>query len=563
VTAARTRAAAVSLRRLHPVSLLFNWFALARQLVFPLVLTLLQLRSGSGAWWRYVLAGAVLLLIVGSVVRYLNTRFGLTRDALHVRSGVLSRQSRVIPFGRIQSVQVKQSALQRVLGMGELRVETATTGASAEVALKVLRWADAQALREQLVRERRSALAAAVSARGAAAGTPPADASDAASLGHDTIAPHAAPEGDEQATVIAALDAEQLMLAGGTSNNIGVLVVVLFSGCERIRSSFFDDLDVAGGIANSAFAVSSAVGGATAAALFLLIVVIPLLVASWMVSVGGALVRYYGFTLERAGRDLRRRHGLFSRTEASVPVQRAQALHFHQSMLRRPFDLGELHLVSAGASRGGEGTSGGRQVLLPILRRASLAAFVPEVFPSARLEEALTSPMSRGAWHRPRPMAAVRMALVFTVQWGVVLGLVWWWRPEWAFRMGWLLPVLWALAVVRQRARGLVLVHGHVIVREGGIARTIMILPESKLQLVEVRQGPLQRVFGLATVRLTTAGNGGDADMVDLSLADARSVQKDLVARLPSVVRRSPGTTTTAARPPFGSLVPESVLHGR
>jgi putative membrane protein len=532
--------AEVTLRRLHPVSLLFNWFALARQFVFPLVLLALQLRSGRGEWGLYVLAGVVLLLVVGSIVRYLSTRFGLTADALHFQSGVLSRQSRVIPFGRIQSVNVQQSALQRVLGMGELRVETATSGASAEVALKVLRWPHAQALREQLVRERRSALAEAATGRSTATG---ADAPDGVGTPVHTVgavAVDAAAEDAVPATVIASLDAEQLMVAGGTSNNVGVLLAVLFSGCERIRSSFFDDLDVAGGIADSAYAVSSAIGGATAAALFALLVVIPLLVASWLVSVGGAVVRYYGFTLERVGRDLRRRHGLFSRVEASVPVQRAQALRFHQSVLRRPFDLGELHLVSAGASRGGEGAvAGGRQVLMPILPRDRFAAFVPEVFPAAALESVLRLPMDEGAWHRPRPIAVVRIALDSTFRLGVVLALLAWWWPEWAWRAAWLLPVVWMLAVVRRRARGVHLEQGHVVVRHGGIARTTMILPESKLQLVEVRQGPLQRLFGMATLRFTTAGVGGDAEMVDLPLAEARSIQEDLVSRLPAVVRRS------------------------
>lgn len=541
----RTSPADVMLRRLHPVSLLFHWLTLASRLVFPLVVLALQLRRGRSDWALYAIAGVVLLLVLGSLARFLSTRFGLSSDALHFRSGVLSRQSRVIPFGRIQSVNVQQSALQRVLGMGELRVETATSGASAEVTLKVLRWRDAQALREQLVRERRSALGEPAPSAEAASATPEERWVEA-----------------ETPTLIASVDVEQLMVAGGTSNNVGVLLAVLFSGCERIRSSFFDDLDLANGIAGSVGSVTSAIGGVSALALFLLLVVVPLLVASWMVSVGGAVVRYYGFTLERVGRDLRRRHGLFSRMEASVPVQRAQALRFHQSVLRRPFDLGELHLVSAGASRGGEASAGGRQVLLPILRRTGLAAFVPEVFPTARLEETLTAPMQGGVWHRPRPIAAVRIAIASTLRWGVVLALVTWWRPEWALRTVWLLPMLWALAVVRRRARGLVLAHGHVIVREGGIARTTMILPESKLQLVEVRQGPLQRVFGLATLRLTTAGTGGDADMVDLPLAEARSVQEDLVARLPSAGRRSPGAATTAARAKLRSLVPESVLHG-
>ncbi len=544
-------AANVTLRRLHPASLLFHWFALARQLVFPLVLLALQLRRDRTDWVIYALAGVVVLLVIGSIARYLSTRFGLSEDALHYRSGVLSRQSRVIPFGRIQSVNVQQSALQRVLAMGEMRVETATTGSSAEVTLRVLRWRDAQMLREQLVRERRSALASSAPIVAEAVGA--------------TARAASAPVEEVEATpsMIASLDVEQLMVAGGTSNNVGVLLALLFSGCERIRSSFFDDLDLANGIVGSVGSVSSAIGGVSALALFLLLLVVPLLVASWLVSVGGSVVRYYGFTLERVGRDLRRRHGLFSRVEASVPVQRAQALRFHQSVLRRPFDLGELHLVSAGASRGGEAAaSGGRQVLLPILKRASLAAFVPEVFPAASLERVLTAPMRDGLWRRPRPIAAARIALDSTISWGMVMALVMWWRPEWALRMLWLLPLLWVLAVVRRRARGLLMANGYVVVRAGGVARTTMILPEAKLQLVEVRQGPLQRLFGMASLRLTTAGTGGDADMVDLPLAEARSVQEDLVSRLPNVVRHARAGTAAATRPIVRSLMPESVPHG-
>lgn len=548
-------AADVTLRRLHPASLLFHWFALARQLVFPLVLLVLQLRRDRIDWVIYALTGVVLLLILGSIARFLTTRFGLSGEALHFRSGVLSRQSRVIPFGRIQSVHVQQSALQRLLGMGEMRVETATQGSSAEVSLKVLRWGDAQSLREQLVRERRSALAS--SAPSVAESVSPRPGVMAADASPHEAAAEAAP------TVIASLDVEQLMVAGGTSNNVGVLLALLFSGCERVRSSFFDDLDLTNGIVGSVGSVSSAIGGVSALVLLLLLVVVPLLVASWLVSVGGSVVRYYGFTLERVGRDLRRRHGLFSRVEASVPVQRAQALRFHQSVLRRPFDLGELHLVSAGASRGGEtAAAGGRQVLLPLLRRASLAAFVPEVFPTAALDEALATPMHGGLWHRPRPIAAVRIALDSTLTWGVLLAVVAWWRPEWAWRIVWLLPLLWLLAIVRRRARGLLLSNGHVVVRQGGIARTTMILPESKLQLVEVRQGPLQRLFGMATLRLTTAGSGGDADMVDLPLAEARSMQEDLVSRLPNIVRPPRGAATVPTRPILRSLMPESVPDG-
>jgi putative membrane protein len=81
--------------------------------------------------------------------------------------------------------------------------------------------------------------------------------------------------------------------------------------------------------------------------------------------------------------------------------------------------------------------------------------------------------------------------------------------------------------------------HGaYLVVREGGLSRTTWVLPVARLQQVQLRQGPLQRGLRLATVRLTTAGTGGVADVVDLPLAQARWLVDDLVARLPALRRR-------------------------
>jgi membrane protein YdbS with pleckstrin-like domain len=80
----------------------------------------------------------------------------------------------------------------------------------------------------------------------------------------------------------------------------------------------------------------------------------------------------------------------------------------------------------------------------------------------------------------------------------------------------------------------------HLVVRNGAVARDTWIVPVSKLQQVQLRQGPVQRALGLTTVRLTTAGIGGEADIVDLPLAEARALVDDLVARLPALRRRRP-----------------------
>ncbi len=548
----------VPTRRLHSFSVLLQWLSSLSRSAIPLVVLYLQHRERGGLMLPIIGGAIVALTATWSVLSYLTTRYGLSDDALIVRSGVLRRQRRIIPFGRIQTVNVQQSALQRVFGMAEVRVETGTTGRSAEAELSVLRWADAQALREQLVSERRSALgrkeaASAQAAVGAGVGAGvaagvgtvhtanalPGEASDA---GVHATSVHDSPEPE----LIAAISVEELMVAGGTSNNIGVLIALLISGCERFGSSFFERMTLPGDLGSPLQALTAATGSVWLFGALFLFIVVPVLFASWLVSVAGAVVRYYGFTLERVGRDLRRRHGLFSRVEASIPVARAQAIRFRQSMLRRPFKRGELILVSAGSATGSDGRAAGPQHLLPIVHVANVAAMVREVFPDADVADALDHATSSNVWKRAAAVSWLRQACASTLRISALIGVMVWWRGDAWWGLAWLLPLFWLLAGLRWRVRGLSLVPGYVMVRQGGIARTTMIMPERKLQLVEVEQGPLQRIFGVATLHLTTAGTGGEAHMIDLPLADARSVQEDLAARLPRTVR-APGSRVRRA----------------
>ncbi|NIP78504.1 MAG: PH domain-containing protein, partial [Gemmatimonadetes bacterium] len=92
--------------------------------------------------------------------QWLAFRYRLEGDELIIDSGVLSRRRRVIPLARIQNVDLKRSALERLAGVAELRLETASGGSDTEAGLAVLSLDEAHALQAQL-RERRARTAAA------------------------------------------------------------------------------------------------------------------------------------------------------------------------------------------------------------------------------------------------------------------------------------------------------------------------------------------------------------------------------------------------------------------
>ena len=105
-----------------------HWFYLAgpvTALVAALVLALV-VRDRS-AWILFpVLALAVVALVwfLGRYAKWITTNFVLTSDRLIYRSGVASRQGREIPLERLNDVSFHQSLLQRILGAGDLLIES-------------------------------------------------------------------------------------------------------------------------------------------------------------------------------------------------------------------------------------------------------------------------------------------------------------------------------------------------------------------------------------------------------------------------------------------------------
>ncbi|HWC43368.1 MAG TPA: PH domain-containing protein [Actinomycetota bacterium] len=109
-------------------------------LVVPVLLTLLVVLAVGAAWVVMpagdlqqparmavgVLGVAVLLAtVVGRVLRWATTHFVLTTERLIFRSGVVAKFGREIPLERINDVTFSQSLFERVIGAGDLLLESA------------------------------------------------------------------------------------------------------------------------------------------------------------------------------------------------------------------------------------------------------------------------------------------------------------------------------------------------------------------------------------------------------------------------------------------------------
>lgn len=87
-----------------------------------------------------------------------------------------------------------------------------------------------------------------------------------------------------------------------------------------------------------------------------------------------------------------------------------------------------------------------------------------------------------------------------------------------------------ALIVRSVRSWGYAERHDDLLVRHGLLVRRLSIVPYARMQFVDVSAGPLERVFGLATVALHTAAAASDAQIPGLEAAEASRLRDRLAA---------------------------------
>ena len=67
--------------------------------------------------------------------------------------------------------------------------------------------------------------------------------------------------------------------------------------------------------------------------------------------------------------------------------------------------------------------------------------------------------------------------------------------------------------------------------RAGRIWRRMVVVPYGRLQYVDVDEGPIARMFGLASVQLHTASAGTDSQIPGLEAAEAARLRDRLTER--------------------------------
>ena len=447
-----------------PLAALFPIIGLVGRPLLGAMLPTLFLREGGlpGFVWALIL-GVMVCSVAALLYEVATLRYRVVEARLEIRSGVFTKTSRFIEAARVQNTEVLQPLTSKLLGLVELKVETAS-GQKADGHLRGLTPGDAQALIDALH-----------VARGQDAPAP--------------VSVGSAPEGE----VLAELRPADLLLYGATATGLGVLAVVMGALNELLEA--FHKLLLPWLKAHSEALARPGMSWVSA----VLAVVVGLL-AIWLVNVALAVLRFHGFRLVDTGRHFRAAGGLLTRRQVTVRRERIQQVVLDEPLLRRGLGFGSVEVETAGV-RGGRESTERAELVVPVVRAARMEALVQRLIPG--LPSALAQLPLRPAHPKALLRARIR-AVGLSVLVAAPASLYFW---PWGLVAWALLPLQLAGAWFDWRFQGWLITEELVVVRQGFWRRRTTVLQRSRIQSVKAVQGPLQRGYGIGHVQVAVAGS--------------------------------------------------------
>ncbi|SFD29292.1 PH domain-containing protein [Streptomyces aidingensis] len=317
-------------RRLHPVTPWRRAWAPLAGLGALVTQNPERLRDAAELGLVPLLGFTTAVLAVAAAYGFLSwrvTRYRITETELRIRTGLLFRRTAHLRLDRIQSIDITQPLLARVLGVAKLKMDVVGAGSHDELAF--VGEAEARELRAELLAR--------------AAG----------------IAPEAAP---------AAGEAPARQLYRVETRTLAWALALLGTGWGALLAALAG-IPLMLWLTGSVFA--AAVTG------------LPMAVALWRSSVGGFLTQY-GWTVSESPDGLRLDHGLLQKEHATVPPGRVQSVRLVEPLLwrRRGWVRVELEVAGAGHESG---------LLLPVTTRAECVALLGRLLPRVDIEAAVAA----------------------------------------------------------------------------------------------------------------------------------------------------------------------------
>ena len=319
-----------------------NLYLLVRSF-FPL-LAGFALSDEIRSYGEFIAMAVFAFVIIAALVEYWRFRFHVDDKSMTIQKGLIERETINIPFERIQALHMEQAPWQRLIGLTGLKIDTAGTNGS-EVDLQALKLSEAKMLRDGIMAAR-------------SANVSPIEFAE------------------EPSKSLVHLTPKELLKVGLTQNHLRIgfiafgAIVALYEPFEAWIDAWLASWpDVVWMVLKWSWFLFIPVG------------VFAFLIFSFVLSLLGAVLKYYNLQANLNQQEVSLRGGLLKRFEYRIPLSKVQILEWRSNVARRLLGIETLRIFQASAQ---ESNQSGKDLSMAIPGISEMASngLVAEIFPS-------------------------------------------------------------------------------------------------------------------------------------------------------------------------------------
>ncbi|RUM29992.1 MAG: hypothetical protein DSY75_07230 [Alteromonas sp.] len=320
-------------QRLSLISILYftirNFTNSAQVLIYTIPALAISFNIWDNLLSPEVLIGAGILFLstsVSGVISFLMYKFRVHNQHVEIHHGVFQRRYTNLPLWRIQNVKIERPFYYRPFGYTLVVLDTAGSGKE-EAKIVAVPEDYAEALKKQVLYEK------ALHDEGDLDCLPNEDLSDeqSSSFPSPRTRAKAVDSSHSNEEVLNRRSVKDIIIHGITNNRVWIIL--------GAAAPFYDDVFglVSEWLADKGLQLNQLVGEQTVAwwqfGLYAFVILMMLMALVALLSVGGALFTFYGYTLSRTGDRYIRRSGLLNKLEVSMRASRIQMITAKQDWL--------------------------------------------------------------------------------------------------------------------------------------------------------------------------------------------------------------------------------------
>ena len=488
--------------RLDKTSPIFTLYEVVKKTIIPLIFGVLTYERSVKV--QIIIISVVSFFSLFSILQYWFYHYWIKADKIEIKEGIFFKKNRKVPYTRIQNVNVLQNPLHRILKVATLQLESAS-GGKPEAVMRVVNLATVDKIKKAVK-----------------------------NAGHSVAETQVVEDKIEKQESLIAVKTKDVIKYGLISQKgmfYGAILFGFMAQNQALVAWIMKYLTVFYKVPDFSH-ITLAEG-----LLYVLIMGSIIFVFLQLMSVLWALMKFYGFKLNKHEDRLHAQMGLISKVSATIPLKRIQLYRISENPLHKYFKARTITIETAG----GVNTDKSGIVmrwLAPYIAKVQVKGFMAEIEPKIKLGSVNWQLIPQRAWRRVFKRSLIILALVTITAYAVTS------LPYFELKkFAWLIPFL-LLPVVYFYAKNYVkktayFINDDIICFKSGVwFGKQSFVKISKIQTVEVLESPFDRRNKMATLEIDTAGSNPILHHVKipyLEVADAFEMRDFIRKKLKSM----------------------------